>query len=152
MSDPTWDFDQFVRSRPIHKCRSLRENVLTHSFPPYVPFIHEARGVCSRHFSFSELWQTQQTSLTAQLHVPAEDRSAPFSMADLFVFPFLNDWTYSKLLIDPVLITMQVWVRMKPNAAGSCRESPKETATAAKAVPHLQKKWPENNASQSPTF
>lgn len=48
-----------------------------------------------------------------------------------------------------VLITMQIWVRVKSKAAGSCHTSLQETAIAAKAVPHLSNKWPEKCFSLS---
>lgn len=52
----------------------------------------QTHHVCSGHFSFSELWQTQQTSTTAELGVPAEDTDKlpflPYPRPRLFVFPF----------------------------------------------------------------
>lgn len=52
----------------------------------------QTHHVCSGHFSFSELWQTQQTSTTAELGVPAEDSDKlpflPYPRPRLFVFSF----------------------------------------------------------------
>lgn len=52
----------------------------------------QTHHVCSGHFSFSELWQTQQTSMTAELGVPEEDTDKlpflPYPRPRLFVFPF----------------------------------------------------------------
>lgn len=64
----------------------------------------QTHHVCSGHFSFSELWQTQQTSMTAELVVPVEDTDKlpflPYPWPCLFVFPFFNNWNHGELLIN----------------------------------------------------
>lgn len=63
----------------------------------------QTHHVCSGHFSFSELWQTQQTSMTAELGVPAEDTDKlpflPYPLSVCFSF-FFNNWNYGELLIN----------------------------------------------------
>lgn len=81
-------------------------------------------------------WKVNQP----QRHVPAEDGSAPaVSIADLFVFPFLNDWTYSELLID---LAAHYNADLGQDEFIGCRQLPHESQTE----PRLQ------NASVPPTF
>lgn len=84
----------------------------------------QTHHVCLGHFYFSELWQAQQTSMTAKRGVPAEDTDKlPFLQYPwpcLFVFPFLITETMVNYWLTWVLITMQIWVRIKSKAASSC--------------------------------
>lgn len=55
---------------------------------------------------------------TDQLSFPA------VSMADLFIFPFLNDWTYSELLID---LSAHYNADLGQDEIKGCRQLPHET-------------------------
>lgn len=98
----------------------------------------QTHHVCSGHFSFSELWQTQQTSMTAELRVPAEDADKlpflPYPRPRLFVFPFFNNWNYSELLIN---LSAHYNADLGQDEIKGCRQLPHESPREPGLQPRL---------------